>query len=80
MTDTQQEIDHIFDFAQKAQQTYEATGSQQRFDRAAEAAAWALMEPTHNAKLAAFAVAETGLGNTQDKIITRSRHTTDVPK
>ena len=39
------------------------------------AAAWALMEPKRNADLAAFAVAETGLGNVADKIIKNHRKT-----
>jgi len=61
--------------ARKAQQSYEANGSQERFDRAAEAAAWALMEPSRNAELAAFAVAETGLGKIADKITKNHRKT-----
>ena len=41
----------------------------------AEAAAWALMEPSRNAELAAFAVAETGLGKIADKITKNHRKT-----
>ena len=68
MTTTQPEIDSLVERARAAQQRYEATGSQQYFDKAAAAAAWALMEPSRNAELAEFAVAETGLGNVADKI------------
>ena len=75
MTMTQPEIDSLVERARAAQQRYEATGSQQYFDKAAAAAAWALMEPSRNAELAAFAVAETGLGNVADKIAKNHRKT-----
>ena len=75
MTAKQPEIDNLVDRARKAQQDYEACGTQERFDRAAHAAAWALMEPARNAELAAFAVAETGLGNSADKITKNYRKT-----
>jgi sulfoacetaldehyde dehydrogenase len=75
MTTTQPEIDSLVDRARKAQKNFEASGTQEKFDRAAQAAAWALMEPTRNAELAAFAVAETGLGNSADKITKNHRKT-----
>ena len=75
MTAMQPEIDNLVERARKAQQNYEASGTQEQFDRAAQAAAWALMEPTRNAELAAFAVAETGLGNSADKITKNHRKT-----
>ena len=75
MTSTQQEIDSLVERARAAQQRYEARGSQQYFDKAAAAAAWALMEPSRNAELATFAVAETGLGNVADKITKNHRKT-----
>lgn len=75
MTTIQPEIDDLVGRARKAQQNYEANGTQERFDRAAQAAAWALMEPTRNAELAAFAVAETGLGNSDDKTTKNYRKT-----
>ncbi len=75
MTDVTADIDAMIARARKAQQSYEANGSQERFDRAAEAAAWALMEPSRNAELAAFAVAETGLGKIADKITKNHRKT-----
>jgi sulfoacetaldehyde dehydrogenase len=71
----QPEIDSLVDRARKAQQNFEASGTQEKFDRAAQAAAWALMEPTRNAELAAFAVSETGLGNSADKITKNHRKT-----
>jgi sulfoacetaldehyde dehydrogenase len=75
MTDVTADIDAMIARARKAQRSYEANGSQERFDRAAEAAAWALMEPSRNAELAAFAVAETGLGKIADKITKNHRKT-----
>ncbi|MDP4925476.1 MAG: aldehyde dehydrogenase family protein, partial [Alphaproteobacteria bacterium] len=75
MTNVTADIDAMIARARKAQQSYEANGSQERFDRAAEAAAWALMEPNRNAELAAFAVAETGLGKIADKITKNHRKT-----
>ena len=75
MITTQSEIDSLVECARVAQQCYEASGSQESFDKAAVAAAWALMEPARNAELAAFAVAETGLGNVADKITKNHRKT-----
>ncbi|NBP81853.1 glutamate-5-semialdehyde dehydrogenase, partial [bacterium] len=54
--------------AREAQSAYEAMGSQELFDRACQAVAWCLMEPDRNRRLAEFAVAETGLGNADDKV------------
>ncbi len=75
MTAMQPEIERLFERAQKAQQTYEENGTQRRFDLAAQAVAWALIEPKRNVELAKLAVAETGLGNVNDKIIKNHRKT-----
>ena len=75
MSEVTVDIDELIAKARKAQQGFEANGDQKRFDRAAEAAAWALMEPSRNAELSAFAVAETGLGNVADKITKNHRKT-----
>ncbi len=61
-------IDEVVHRARIAQQTYEEMGSQELYDNACRAVAWALMEPERNAELASLAVAETGLGNVADKI------------
>ena len=61
-------VDAIVERARTAQRTYEAMGSQKLFDTACQAVAWSLMEPERNAQLAKFAVAETGLGNADDKV------------
>ena len=68
-------IAQIVDASRAAQMRYEASGSQRRYDRAAQAAAWAIMEPARNRELAELAVATTGLGNVPDKITKNHRKT-----
>ena len=68
-------IKEIIVRARNAQQQYEAEGSQERYDRAAAAVAWAIMEPARNRHLAELAVETTGLGNVPDKIIKNHRKT-----
>ena len=62
------ELDLIVGKARKAQHYYEANGSQDIFDLACQAVAWALMKPENNELLSKRAVSETGLGNAKDKI------------
>jgi len=69
------EVDAIVARARVAQAAYEAGGSQERYDRAAQAAGWAIMEPTRNEALAKLAVETTGLGNVPDKITKNHRKT-----
>lgn len=69
------EVDAIVDRARAAQARFEATGSQKNYDRAAQAAAWAIMEPSRNRILAEMAVETTGLGNVPDKITKNHRKT-----
>ncbi|MEL6958664.1 MAG: aldehyde dehydrogenase family protein [Pseudomonadota bacterium] len=69
------EVEAIVARARAAQAAYEETGSQQAYDRAAQAAAWAIMEPTRNRHLAELAVETTGLGNVADKITKNHRKT-----
>ncbi|MEO0633651.1 MAG: aldehyde dehydrogenase family protein [Pseudomonadota bacterium] len=69
------EIDAIVARARVAQQGYEAGGTQARYDRAAQAVGWAIMEPARNRALAELAVATTGLGNVADKITKNHRKT-----
>lgn len=52
--------------ARRAQQTF-AAQSQEFIDRACLAVGWALINPPHNRRLSALAVAETGMGNAADK-------------
>ncbi len=68
-------IEAIVERSRAAQARYEANGSQTRYDRAAQAVAWAIMEPTRNRTLAELAVETTGLGNVPDKIIKNHRKT-----
>ena len=68
-------VDDILARASSAQKAYEAGATQDRYDRAAQAAAWAIMEPTRNKTLAELAVKTTGLGNVPDKIIKNHRKT-----
>ena len=68
-------IAQIVERARAAQADYESSGSQDRYDRAAQAAAWAIMEPDRNRALAELAVKTTGLGNVPDKIIKNHRKT-----
>ncbi|HAD28152.1 MAG TPA: sulfoacetaldehyde dehydrogenase, partial [Rhodobacteraceae bacterium] len=68
-------VDDILKRAISAQRAYESGATQNRYDGAAKAAAWAIMEPTRNKTLAELAVATTGLGNVPDKIIKNHRKT-----
>ncbi|SLN40910.1 acylating sulfoacetaldehyde dehydrogenase [Pseudooctadecabacter jejudonensis] len=61
--------------ARRAQAAFEKHGSQKAYDRAAQAVAWAIMEPARNRHLAELAVETTGLGNVADKIIKNHRKT-----
>ncbi|MFK7745213.1 MAG: aldehyde dehydrogenase family protein [Roseobacter sp.] len=69
------QVDAIVASARAAQVRYEARGSQERYDRAAQAAAWAIMEPARNTHLATLAVETTGLGNVPDKVTKNHRKT-----
>ena len=69
------QINDIMSKARAAQKAFEQNATQERFDRAAQAVAWALMEPNRNKALSAFAVAETGIGNVPDKIMKNHRKT-----
>ncbi len=68
-------VDEIVERARVAQRAYEAGGSQERYDRAALAVGWAIMEPERNRTLAELAVQTTSLGNVPDKIIKNHRKT-----
>jgi sulfoacetaldehyde dehydrogenase len=68
-------VDQIVARARTAQAGYETGATQARYDRAALAAGWAIMEPGRNRALAELAVETTGLGNAADKIIKNHRKT-----
>lgn len=69
------QVDAIVARARSAQARFEQDGSQTAYDRAAQAAAWAIMEPARNRHLAELAVETTGLGNVADKITKNHRKT-----
>lgn len=65
----------IISRASIAQRHYEADATQLRYDMAALAAGWALMDEVRNRELSAMAVKTTGLGNLADKITKNHRKT-----
>jgi sulfoacetaldehyde dehydrogenase len=52
-----------------------ASASQDEVDAAVTAIAWSIYKPEHAAELAEMAVADTGLGNVEDKIVKNQRKT-----
>ncbi len=68
-------VDNLMARARIAQADFAKDADQARYDHAAQAAAWALMEPEHNRELAQLAVETTGLGNVSDKITKNHRKT-----
>ena len=60
--------------ARAAQRIYE-TWSQEQVDTAVVAAGWAIIEPKRNRELAELAVADTGVGNVEDKVRKNYRKT-----
>ncbi|MEL6477002.1 MAG: aldehyde dehydrogenase family protein [Pseudomonadota bacterium] len=68
-------VDQVVARARAAQRAFEDGATQDRYDRAAQAAAWAIMEPARNRALAELAVQTTGLGNVADKITKNHRKT-----
>ncbi len=60
--------------ARTAQRIYE-TWSQAQVDTAVVAAGWAIIEPARNRELAELAVADTGVGNVEDKVRKNHRKT-----
>ena len=69
------ELDAVIARSRAAQAEYARGGSQDRYDRAAIAVGWAIMEPGRNKALAELAVETTGLGNVSDKITKNHRKT-----
>lgn len=78
LSDDELVVDDLIARARKAQQAFEKNATQERYDQAALAAAWALMEPSRNEELATMAVQTTGLGNIKDKIVKNHRKTLGV--
>ena len=68
-------LDQIVTRARVAQDDFEKSGNQARYDAAAQAVAWAIMEPSRNLALAELSVQTTGLGNVADKVTKNHRKT-----
>jgi sulfoacetaldehyde dehydrogenase len=68
-------VDELVSNARRAQAEFERGADQERYDRAAKAAAWAIMEPNRNKTMAELAVRTTGLGNVADKTTKNYRKT-----
>ena len=69
------EVTTIMARARAAQKAYETGATQERYDMAAQAVGWAIMEPGRNRALAELSVETTGLGNVPDKITKNHRKT-----
>lgn len=74
-TDEERLVDDLVARARAAQAAFERGADQARYDNAAAAVAWALMEPARNRELAEMAVRMTGLGNVEDKVLKNHRKT-----
>ena len=68
-------VDQVVERARIAQARFATEPKQIRYDQAALATAWALIEPARNRELATLAVQTTGLGNVADKITKNHRKT-----
>ena len=68
-------VDDLLARARAAQARYESGATQARYDRASQAAAWALLEPDRNRTLSELAVRSTGLGRVADKVTKNHRKT-----
>ncbi|MEM6985363.1 MAG: aldehyde dehydrogenase family protein [Pseudomonadota bacterium] len=68
-------VDAVVARARAAQQRYAANADQAQLRLNAQAAAWALMDPTRNQTLSERAVETTGLGNVADKVRKNHRKT-----
>ncbi len=67
------QVDAVIARAAAAQARFERNATQERYDMAVLAAAWALMEPERNRLLSELAVETTGLGKVADKLIKNQR-------
>ncbi|MGI9025165.1 MAG: acylating sulfoacetaldehyde dehydrogenase [Burkholderiaceae bacterium] len=67
-------IEPLVDRARVAQRHFE-TWSQEQVDTAVTAAGWAIIEPRRNRELAELAIADTGIGNVEDKVRKNHRKT-----
>lgn len=76
VTDSDEQlVDELIVRVREAQERFVDGADQARFDRAADAAAWALLHPDRNQELSTLAVSTTGLGNVADKVLKNHRKT-----
>ena len=68
-------IDDLVARARIAQAAFEDGADQARYDQAALAIGWAIMQPERNVEMASLAVETTGLGNVTDKTTKNHRKT-----
>ncbi len=68
-------VDDVVAKARKAQKEFETGATQERYDQAALAVGWAIMQPDRNLEMATLAVETTGLGNVKDKVTKNHRKT-----
>ncbi|MGB0506051.1 MAG: acylating sulfoacetaldehyde dehydrogenase [Pikeienuella sp.] len=68
-------VDQLIARARVAQAAFEKGADQARYDRAAKAVGWAIMEPERNVEMATLAAESTGLGNVKDKVMKNHRKT-----
>jgi len=73
-SETRDVVSALMARARTAQQVFAQSG-QATLDAAADAAAWAIMEPDRNRRLAELSVQDTGLGNVDDKFRKNFRKT-----
>ncbi len=73
-TGSREAMESLMMRARKAQAEFEKC-DQERVDEAVRAIAWSLYKPAHARELAAFAVADTRLGNVPDKVTKKQRKT-----
>ncbi len=67
-------VSTLIDKARRSQSVY-ATYDQQQVDEVVTAVAWTILQPENNQRLSKQAVADTGLGKIEDKIIKNHRKT-----
>ncbi len=68
------QIETLVARARVAQRSFQ-TWSQEQVDTAVTAAGWAIIEPRRNRELAELAIADTGIGNVEDKVRKNHRKT-----
>ncbi|MCC6870072.1 MAG: aldehyde dehydrogenase family protein [Burkholderiales bacterium] len=76
-TDTKPVVEGVQEIVRRARgaQAIADGWSQERVDEVVAAAAWAILEPGRNRELAELAVADTGVGNVEDKVRKNYRKT-----